>query len=335
MVLAGTSFPGVWKTIATFLNQRQLVRRFQAVRCSVVLLPAALLAMCVSLSSCGGGGYAGGGIASLSATSLVIDAGQSVDITANVSGNYQVAWAFDGSACSGSACGALSVASGITTTYTAPPGITSPMQVKLVASIPKTKSLETVNITVNPDPTITGVPPAGIVGSAYSTTIVSSPGTAPLTTVVSSGALPPGLSYNSATGEISGTPTATGTFAFTLKLTDTSAVPFTVTASKTITISNPVPPLTLAGGPQPLGEVGVPYTTSLTAAGGLTPYTWSIVAGALPAGLAISPTTGVIGGTPTVQGTSVFTVQVQDSTNATMPIAMAVIMYCTAMTLWS
>jgi len=102
-----------------------------------------------------------------------------------------------------------------------------------------------------------------------------------------------------------------------LQLTDTSAVPFTVTANKSITISNPVPPLTLAGGPQPIGEVGIPYTTSLVAAGGVTPYAWSIISGSLPAGLSISPTTGIISGTPTAQGTSTLTVQVQDSTNAT------------------
>jgi len=102
-----------------------------------------------------------------------------------------------------------------------------------------------------------------------------------------------------------------------VQLTDTSAVPFTVTANKAITISNPVPPLTLTGGPQPIGEVGIPYTTSLVAAGGVTPYAWSIVSGSLPAGLSISPTSGVISGTPTTQGISTFTVQVQDSTTAT------------------
>jgi large repetitive protein len=147
--------------------------------------------------------------------------------------------------------------------------------------------------------------------------ILSAGGTSPLKTWVASGALPPGLSFNATTGEVSGTPTATGTFPFMVQLTDTSAVPFTVTANKAITISNPVPPLTLTGGPQPIGEVGIPYTTSLVAAGGVTPYAWSIVSGSLPAGLSISPTSGVISGTPTTQGISTFTVQVQDSTTAT------------------
>ncbi len=317
MTVAGTSFGSVVETIAAFLSNKQVSQKLRSAGSRFAIGTVAMLSMLIALNGCGGGGYAGGGIASLSATSFVIDAGQSVNITANLTGSYQVGWAFNGTACNGAVCGALSSATGTTTTYTAPSGITSPMQVTLVASIPKTKNQETVNITVNPDPTITGVPPAGIVGSAYSTMIVSAGGTSPLKTLVASGSMPPGLSFNAATGEISGTPTATGTFPFTLQLTDTSAVPFTVTANKSITISNPVPPLTLAGGPQPIGEVGIPYSTSLVAAGGVTPYAWSITAGSLPAGLSISPTTGVISGTPTAQGTSAFTVQVQDSTTAT------------------
>ena len=141
-------------------------------------LSVVFLLLCLVLSGCGGGGYAGGGISSLSATSFVLDAGQSVKITANLTGTYQVAWSFSGSSCSGSACGSLSSSNGSTITYTAPSGITAPMQVTLLAAIPNTKSQETVSITVNPDPTLTGVPPAGVVGQAYSTTIVSARGAA-------------------------------------------------------------------------------------------------------------------------------------------------------------
>lgn len=58
--------------------------------------------------------------------------------------------------------------------------------------------------------------------------------------------------------------------------------------------------------------VGVPFSQSLGALGGTPPYTWSLVSGSLPTGLSLS-TSGVISGTPTVVGTSSFTVQVTDS----------------------
>lgn len=321
MVLSLTSPKRFAHSIAVLFSKSQLSAESASIVTRGLLAALGMVLTVATLSGCGGGGYAGGGIASLSATSFTIDAGQSVNITASMTGNFQAAWAFTGTSCSGAACGSLSSTSGSTITYTAPPGITSPMQVMLMASVPNTKSQEAVTITVNPDPTITGVPPAGIVGSAYSSTIVWGGGTSPLITKMATGSLPPGLSFNATTGEISGNPTATGTYAFSLQLTDASAVPYTVSATKTITISNPVSPLALAGGPQPIGEVGIPYTTSLVASGGVTPYSWSVVAGSLPAGLSISPATGVISGTPTAQGTSNFTVQVQDATSATATAA--------------
>src|SRR3569833_1371220 len=222
MAISGTSLDRILESVATaFSKQLQRSSHFASTRIAIGL--ATTMSLPLIMSGCGGGGYAGGGIASLSATSFVIDAGQSVDVTANLTGSYKVAWAFNGSSCSGNACGALSTASGLTTTYTAPSGITSPMQITLLASIPQTKSQEAVNITVNPDPTINGAPRAGIEGSTYSTMIVSAGGTSPLKTIVATGSLPPGLSFNASTGEIAGTPTATGTLAFMMQLTDTSS----------------------------------------------------------------------------------------------------------------
>ena len=73
-----------------------------------------------------------------------------------------------------------------------------------------------------------------------------------------------------------------------------------------------VPNLAISTSSLPAGTVGVPYSRTLAATGGLTPYAWSIVAGALPGGLSLNAATGAISGTPAVAGSSSFTVQVTD-----------------------
>jgi len=55
---------------------------------------------------------------------------------------------------------------------------------------------------------------------AYSETITAQGGTSPYTFAVTSGALPTGTTINSSSGVISGTPSATGTFTFTITVTD-------------------------------------------------------------------------------------------------------------------
>lgn len=87
--------------------------------------------------------------------------------------------------------------------------------------------------------------------------------------------------------------------------------------SATFTIASTASPLTITA-PQtlPLGSVGTFYSQSLTAAGGIPPYTWSLVSGALPSGL--SPTTlGQISGNPTAVGTLSFTMKVVDAASST------------------
>ncbi len=60
----------------------------------------------------------------------------------------------------------------------------------------------------------------GIVGTSYAETISVTGGTTPYTFSITSGSLPTGTSLNSSTGLISGTPTTTGTYNFTIKSTD-------------------------------------------------------------------------------------------------------------------
>jgi uncharacterized protein (TIGR03437 family) len=74
----------------------------------------------------------------------------------------------------------------------------------------------------------------------------------------------------------------------------------------------------------PGGTVNQSYSATLSANGGNPPYTWSITAGALPAGLTLNSTTGLISGAPTGTGTTSFTASVQDNSSATASMVFSV-----------
>ena len=87
---------------------------------------------------------------------------------------------------------------------------------------------------------------------------------------------------------------------------------------KTSTVSVIKGPLLTLGFPAPpSGQIGVAYSDTLSTNGGVTPYTWSVSAGALPPGITLGASSGVLGGTPTVAGTFAFTVMVTDADDQT------------------
>jgi hypothetical protein len=157
--------------------------------------------------------------------------------------------------------------------------------------------------------------PAGQVGAAYSTMIQATGGTTPYHWSVSSGSLPAGLTLSATTGTISGTPTKSGSVAFTAKVTDSSTTSQTATKSLTITVASASAPVQITTTSLPSGQAAVPYSTTLAAIDGISPYKWSITSGALPAGLTLAAT-GAISGKPTTSGTFSFTVHVADSASS-------------------
>jgi hypothetical protein len=180
------------------------------------------------------------------------------------------------------------------------------VQVSDVHSVSATQSL---NLTVAAPPSVSTTSlPGGTQNSAYSTTLAATGGTLPYTWSLSSGTLPAGLSLASSTGVISGTPTASGTSNFTARVTDSNSAAATQAFTLIVAASPIVTTSSLPGGTQ-----NASYTATLAASGGTPPYTWAITTGTLPAGLSLAASTGVISGTPTVTGTSNFTVQVTDA----------------------
>jgi hypothetical protein len=152
----------------------------------------------------------------------------------------------------------------------------------------------------------------GYINSGYSQTLTGSGGTVPYSWNITSGTLPQGLSLNSTTGIISGTPIGSaGTNNFTVRLTDSNTT--TNDKNLSITIYDELEIGTLS--PLINGMVNTQYTLDLDESGGLVPYTWSIIAGLLPNGLTIVPLTGVISGIPTTSGIYNFETQLLDQNN--------------------
>jgi Putative Ig domain len=158
---------------------------------------------------------------------------------------------------------------------------------------------------------VTSTLPNGTQGVSYSTTPSTVGGATPFTWTIASGSLPAGLSLNSSSGAITGTPSAAGSFSVGLQITDSSVPPQTAKLFTGVVID---PALAVSTTTLASGAVAVPYSASLASTGGVNPLTWSVSAGAVPPGVNLS-SAGVISGTPTAAGNSSFTVQVTDSAN--------------------
>jgi hypothetical protein len=167
-------------------------------------------------------------------------------------------------------------------------------------------TISTAPLTINPTSL-----PAGQVGTAYNQTVVASGGNGNYSYAVVAGALPTGLSLDSSSGAITGTPSAGGTFNFTIQGTDTS--PNTGTRAYSVNIGTNS--LTVNPASLPNGTQNVAYSQTVAASGGTGPYTYAVSAGALPAGLSLNASSGAITGTPSGSGLSAFTVRATDSLN--------------------
>lgn len=152
--------------------------------------------------------------------------------------------------------------------------------------------------------------PFGTVGSFYSSHVQGSGGRFPYNWGII-GALPSGLTINSLTGEISGTPSISGSYTFNVLLQDGDGLIDVQGFLIEIGDSNSPTILTTT---LSVGSLNVDYNQPLSVTGGIPGYTWTKTIGSLPPGLQLS-TTGIISGIPTAIGAFNFVVQVKDSAN--------------------
>ena len=144
-------------------------------------------------------------------------------------------------------------------------------------------------------------------GSKYENyaVILSASGTTPITWEKTSGTLPKGLSLSSS-GIISGIPTESGNFSFSVKASNTEGED-----SRNFLIAVNEAPTITTGETLPAGAKGESYSVTLEATG-TTPITWKKTSGDLPNGLTLS-NSGTISGTPTKNGSFSFTVRASNT----------------------
>jgi hypothetical protein len=182
-----------------------------------------------------------------------------------------------------------------------------------VVTIPPTNAV--VNFTAVPPMPLSlagGTLPSGVVNAGYNFSFSPSGGEPPYSCAVVSNSLPPGL-FLSSGGFLSGTPTNSGAFDFTIQVTDQT--PTNVTASFSLTVA---PSLQIVTTSLPNAVIGVAYSNQLQFVGGLPPYSWGVElgTGSLPSGLGLS-TNGLLFGTALsgTAGTHSLNVTLFDSSN--------------------
>ena len=152
--------------------------------------------------------------------------------------------------------------------------------------------------------------PPMTMGTPYSQQMTASGGTAPYSFTIIAGALPPGISLSTA-GTLSGTPTASGTFSFMMRGTDsagcTGDLIYTLIVNAAACATLTVAPTSIQA-----PVLGAPYMQMFSATGGVAPYTFVVGSGALPQGLSLGAA-GALSGTPAALGNFTFTVVATDS----------------------
>ena len=188
------------------------------------------------------------------------------------------------------------------------------------AATPLSATSVALSLNVAPAPAIQlpapGLLSIGVIGTPYNISLAATGGAGTLSYSISAGALPGGLTINAA-GSIVGTPTAAGTFNFTVLASD--AFGDSQTQSYSIKVNYPPVAIAPPGGALPVAFTGSAYSQSLTAGGGSgAGFVWTVIG--LPAdGITATPNgaTLTISGNPTNPANISFTASVKDGAGNT------------------
>lgn len=167
----------------------------------------------------------------------------------------------------------------------------------------------------------------GTTGENFSLPLSVVNGTVPDTWSVVQGRLPAGITLDATTGVLGGTATTSGTYNFTVMVTDSSVPAKTATLPVTLQFTGLLAEnLALTD-----ANLGVPYSSAITMRNGTGPYSPALASGTLPPGLSLAPSASstrqwLISGTPTVAGTYKFGVRVTDNSGlqAVFPMQLVV-----------
>jgi large repetitive protein len=148
------------------------------------------------------------------------------------------------------------------------------------------------------------------VGVRFGKSVTTTGGTGTYTWSLASGSLPAGVTLDTASGAISGTPRSAGNFAFAVAATDAEGR--VATANAVLTVA---PKLTIKTLRLKTARLGRAYQSQFATAGGVAPLRWSL-SGKLPRGLRFAKSTGTVAGMPRRAGTFPVRVQARDALGA-------------------
>jgi hypothetical protein len=128
---------------------------------------------------------------------------------------------------------------------------------------------------------------------------------------------PQGLSFDTNSGSITGAPEISGSYFFTIEVTDTvngQSVSQVFSISVNDVTPPPQPPVFTTTSPLLSGETGTPYLQTIEATSANS-ISYSVEAGELPSDLSLNSSTGEISGTPSTAGVYTFVVEATDTVN--------------------